>query len=262
MAPSHPRPRGQATSAFRYDDNEFLAMRASLRRKRRQMLAPLQHPTFDAYQWPETPNRVDDANRSEVPVINYSSINNASPIVYPVKTEKREVNEIKKRPQLPCPCPDNIKPHKVLLRRHDEKRHISFGTDDEVYIKDQIEYCRMMKSKLHEVFYRTTGPLQRHLRARLLAEQTWFELQCKLFLPPPITNRSTFIDVLQKFEDKRDTLGKKERSIWKEVGRLSPPALSSRITGRCILILKTLAARRPGLFIMFRGSFLLVTLQS
>lgn len=208
-------------------------MRPSLRRTRRQMLAPLywQYPTSNAHQWPETPNRVESSTLTTkhpprlASVINYSSINNASHIAYPVETEKREGVEIKKRPQPPCPCPDDIRPHRlaVPIRRDDGKRHIMFGTDEDVDIKDQLEFCRRIKSKLREESNRTTGLLQQNLRARLLAEKTWFELQCKLFLPPPITNRSMFVNVLQKFENIRNTLSTKERRIWKKVGQFYLP---------------------------------------
>lgn len=199
----------------------------------RQVPAPVywRHPSDDAHQWPAATSRPSAASRSEIPTINYSAINDTEYSAYRANcpTERVKIVEKKKRPIPPCPCPDDIKPKvRVKPKRSinaDVKRITSFGDSDDLDITDQKGYCKMMYGKLNEVYYRSTGPLQQNLRGRILAEHTWFDLQCKLFLPPPITNQRTFIEVLHRLEQRRKYSARKERNIWKQVGRVFAPHL-------------------------------------
>lgn len=217
-----PAPRVKVTSSFRYDDGKVPATMASLRGKPRLVTEPfhLRHPTDDWHQQqqrPVAPPRADGAGRNEMPTVNLSAINNTGHFAYSREqpTGQRKVGDVKKRPVPPCPCPDDIKPHFKATRRG----QVPISDIEDLNVKDQKGYCRMMNAKLNEVLFRSTGPMQHNLRGRLLAEQTWFELQSKMFLPTPITNQRSFLEVLHRFEIKRNSLARKERNIWKQVGR-------------------------------------------
>lgn len=225
----HPQPCGEVTSPLRHDDNEAMAAAALLRDETRQVSAPLywQNPKDDAHQRLIPITVVGGASPSVFPTNNYTVMNSEE---CPVDLSK---NIKFKRPIPPCPCPDDmtafvrITPKKSL----NDRRRSEFNIDDNLDVKDMKGYCQSIRSKLNEVFFRTTGPLQQNLRARLLGQQVWFELQCKLFLPTPVINKSTFIEVLQTFEKIRDYSATKERSIWKQVGQF----LASHIAFDCVL---------------------------
>lgn len=218
--PPQPPLRAQVTTTLRQGVNQDTTTLASLRGK-----TPYWgHPTDYAQERAVAPPRAGGTGRGEVPAVNYSALSNTTHSAYPVKclTDRRGNIIAKKRPIPPCPCPDDIKPVLKSTRREDgdTRRQTSFGENENLDITDHRGYCRMMTGKLSEIFFRTTGPMQHNLRGRLLAEQTWFELQSKLFLPTPATTQRNFMEVLQRLEKKRETLARKERSIWKQVGQL------------------------------------------
>lgn len=215
-----PAPRRKIATSLRRDDDKVTATTAAPGGGTRQVLAPAywRHPLDDAHQWPAVPPR--ESGRSEVSTVNYSAVE------CPEDKIKQTV-VVKKRPTLPCPCPDDIKPIARPKRsiNADVKRITSFG-DDDMDVTDQKGYCKMMYQKLNEVYFRSLGPLQQNLRGRILAEQTWFELQTKLFLPAPVTSQRTSIEVLHRLEQKRQYSARKERNIWKQVGRVFVPHTS------------------------------------
>lgn len=212
VQPPRPAPRSVVTTSLRHDDDKLKGRPPSRPDKTWQESAPLyrRNRIDDAHQ------RSEGAGRSEAPTVDYSA--------YAVKCETdQQMGDIKKRPIPPCPCPDDIKP-----RFRSQHRGVDFmtpaGAGEGMYgmpldVKDQKGYCRLMKAKLNEL-YRTAGPMQHNLRSRILAEKTWFELQSKLFLQPPVTTQRTFVDVLHRFEKKRFTMARKERNIWKQVGEI------------------------------------------
>lgn len=214
-----PRPRGGVTQPLRHLDSKAAVARPWLKDNTRQVSVPpyWRNPKDSAHQWPAAPTTVGGVSPSEVATVNYSTINNASYATYSVECPEKpaEKKEPKRRPIPPCPCPEDIAPQPKATRRHPPT-----NTEEEPIAKDDTEYCEIIKSKLKEQYYRTPAPVQQNLRGRLLAEQTWFELQCKLFLPTPVIHKTTYIEVLQKLELKRDTLARRERKIWKEVGQL------------------------------------------
>ncbi|XP_026314507.1 uncharacterized protein LOC113226186 isoform X1 [Hyposmocoma kahamanoa] len=212
----HHQPCGEVTSPLRHDDNKAMAAAALLRDETRQVSAPLywQNPKDDAHQRPIPTTVVVGASPSVLPTNNYTVINSEE-----CAADSNKSIKFKKRPIPPCPCPDDMTAYVKMNRKEgvNNRRRSEFNIDDDnLDVKDMKGYCRSIRSKLNEVFYRTPGPLQQNLRARLLAQQVWFELQCKLFLPTPVITKSTFIEVLQTFENIRDYSATKERSIWKQ----------------------------------------------
>lgn len=223
LQPPRPAPRKVLTTSLRHDEEKATGTTPTPTYKARQASPPMYQEgrADNVRKLPEAPVMASGTNRSEASVVNLSTVDNASYSSYYVKCDTAgNLMEIK-RPIPPCPCPEDIKPRVRVFPRI----AIPVGAGEGAVplgVKDQMEYCRFMKAKLNEL-HRTAGPVQRNMRTRLVAEQTWFELQSNLFLKPPHINRRTFNDVLHNFDKKRDKLARKERHIWKQVPMQNVP---------------------------------------
>ncbi|XP_026314508.1 uncharacterized protein LOC113226186 isoform X2 [Hyposmocoma kahamanoa] len=167
----HHQPCGEVTSPLRHDDNKAMAAAALLRDETRQVSAPLywQNPKDDAHQRPIPTTVVVGASPSVLPTNNYTVINSEE-----CAADSNKSIKFKKRPIPPCPCPDDMTAYVKMNRKEgvNNRRRSEFNIDDDnLDVKDMKGYCRSIRSKLNEVFYRTPGPLQQNLRARLLAQQ-------------------------------------------------------------------------------------------
>lgn len=239
-----PVPRGESEEvapSLRHDDTKLSGMMATLGNRTRQEPTDNRQPLEDAHQRPVAPAMVGGAGHDEVNTINYSTINNTSYAAYAVRceTDRRDMGDINitsnKRTPAPCPCPEDelINQYELNRRRAAEFRKATLfgvGQDfDRLYgppldDRDQRGYCRMMAKIMGldvSAGYKT--PTHQRLRNRIVTEQTWFDLQAKMFLPPPVTNDRPITVVLKGLDNKRNKSAKKERLMWKQVGQLLNP---------------------------------------
>lgn len=234
-------PRGEpveATPSLRHDDTKPTGMMATLGDRTRQEPAPpdIRQPLGDANQRPAAPATGADIGHDKGNAGAYSTINNTNFTAYAVhcETDRREMGDInvasKKRTPPPCPCPEDelVNQYELNRRRAADFRKanlMGIGEDlDRLYgppldDRDQRGYCRMMAKLMGldvSAGYKT--PTHQRLRNRLVTEQTWFDLQAKMFLPPPVTNDRPITVVLGALDKKRNRSAKKERNMWKQVG--------------------------------------------
>lgn len=194
----------------------------------------------DAHQRPAAPASVGDTGHSEVKTINYSTINNTSFATYTAhcESDRREMGDIittKKRAPAPCPCPEDEMVQQFELNRRRaadfrKKELMGVGEDlDRLYgppldDRDQRGYCRMMAKLMGlDVSSGYKTPTHQRLRNRLVTERAWYDLQAKMFLPPPVTNDRPITVVLNDLESKRNKSALRERTMWKQVGRAFTP---------------------------------------
>lgn len=241
-----PAPRGEpgeAPPSLRRDDTKLTGMMATLEDRTRQEPAPpdSRQPLDDVRQRLVAQAKVGDVGHDEVNTVNYSTVNNTSFAAYNAHCEvdRREMGDInvvaKKRVPAPCPCPEDelVNQYELNRRRAADFRKVNLahvGEDlDRLYgppldDRDQRGYCRMMAKLMGldvSAGYKT--PTHQRLRNRLVTEQTWYDLQAKMFLPPPVTNDRPITVVLGGLDKKRAKSAKKERTMWKQVGQFFLP---------------------------------------
>lgn len=157
----------------------------------------------------------------------------------PDRHEMGDINfAVRRRTIAPCPCPEDelVMPFELNRKRAADFRKVDLagiGDDlDRLYgppldDRDQRGYCRMMAKLIGldvSAGYKT--PTNQRLRNRLVTEQTWYDLQAKMFLPPPVTNDRPITAVLNALDQRRLKTAKKERVLWKTVRLFFPLILS------------------------------------
>lgn len=237
---------GAAHTAAAYSERVMASLRQNVSKPmgtmatlRDKTSAFSRQPTDDAYEQPAAPAMMGGAGNT----VKYSAINKTGYVAYPVQcdVDRHEMGDIavalKRRNPPPCPCPEDelVNQFELNRRRAADFRKVTllgFGEDlDRLYgppldDRDQRGYCRMMAKLMGldvSAGYKT--PTHQRLRNRLVTEQTWYDLQAKMFLPPPVTNDRPITVVLGELDKKRLKSAAKERAMWKQVSQLFKPRI-------------------------------------
>lgn len=181
------------------------------------------------------PTSMEGTGRNEVNAVTFSANHDTNYVAYAAQlaSDRREMGDIaavhKRRDPPPCPCPEDelVNAYELNRKRAADFRKITlmgYGDDlDRLYgppldDRDQKGYCRMMAKLMGlDVSAGNKTPTAQRLRNRLVTEQTWYDLQARMFLPPPVTNDRPITDVLAELDKKRLKSASRERAMWKQV---------------------------------------------